>query len=169
MAFIGRKKTAFSLVSISVVALLFLQGSSFASVATPKKPFHAVVVKVVDGDTIDVKNSSGVVERVRVYGIDTPEKWEPCFKEASRLTKNLVTVGEVKVLPRGRGRYGRLLGFVITDDRKSLGLELLKNGMARVYSNGYAPKNEETYKRYKLAQIHAMSGADGIWGKGCRI
>lgn len=128
-----------------------------------RKQFHATVIKVVDGDTIDVRAARGRVERVRVYGVDSPERWEPCHKIAAAFVRELLLDRDVKIIPQGRGRYGRLLGFVMLE-RKSLGLELVRGGMARVYSNGFAPKNPATYQRYQMAQIHAMSGRFGIWG-----
>ena len=128
-----------------------------------RKPFHATVIKIIDADTLDVRDGKGIVERVRVYGIDGPERWEPCHELAAGFARENLLNRTVKIIPQGRGKYGRLLGFVMMD-RKSLGLELVKGGLARVYSNGFAPKNHATYKRYQLAQIHAMSGHFGIWG-----
>jgi len=121
------------------------------------------VIRAVDGDTIDVLIGNKT-ERVRIYGINAPERWEPRHKEATAFTKKMTLGKRVKLLARGRGKYGRLLAFVIVDD-KSVGLELVKNGLARVYSNGFAPENARTYERYKKAQIHAMSGDFGIWAK----
>jgi len=131
-----------------------------------RKPFHATVIKIIDADTLDVREASGKVKRVRVYGIDGPERWEPCHKLAAGFVKEILLNRDVRIIPQGRGKYGRLLGFVMMD-RKSLGLELVRGGMARVYSNGFAPKNRATYKRYQLAQIHAMTGHIGIWSNNC--
>ncbi len=156
-----------TLALIASLALLPLE-SSYGSSGTDLKPFSAHVIKVIDGDTIDIKDSDGKINRVRIYGVNTPERWEPCFKNASQFTSQLVLGEKVRVLPRGRGKYGRLLGFVLTDNYKSLGLELVEAGMARVYSNQYAPKNTDTYKRYQVAQIHAMNGTLGIWGRHCK-
>ena len=163
--------------SIAFLLLFLLSGlvpgGETGEIDNSRKNFHATVIKVIDGDTIDVRNTSvvhgsgGNVERIRVYGIDSPERWEPCHEKAAGFVKELLINRDVKIIPQGRGKYGRLLGFVMMD-RKSLGLELVKGGLARVYSNGFAPKNSATYKRYQLAQIHAMSGHFGIWGNMCR-
>ncbi len=124
---------------------------------------YGEVLKVLDGDTLDVQVGAKV-ERVRIYGIDAPERGEPHYKDAKEFTAKMTMDKEVKLLKRGRGYYGRLLAFVMVDG-KSVGLELVRNGLARVYSNNFAPVNPRTFERYKKGQIHAMSGDFGIWGK----
>lgn len=150
-----------------VFLFCFTLASEGGGVRKDREPFHATVIKIIDGDTIDVRRDSGRVERIRVYGVDGPERWEPCHKRAADFVKTMLLNRDVKIIPQGRGKYGRLLGFVMME-RKSLGLELVTSGLARVYSNGFAPKNHATYQRYQMAQIHAMSGQFGIWGNKCK-
>jgi endonuclease YncB( thermonuclease family) len=90
------------------------------------------VVNIVDGDTIDVRNDDGVEERVRVVGIDTPERGECAFGEASIAMADLV-MGEQVTLVAGaqddRDRYDRILRYVDVGDTDA-GLELIKLGLA---------------------------------------
>jgi hypothetical protein len=69
----------------------------------------ATLVKVIDGDTIDVKLSNGKEERIRLIGIDTPERGETCFSEATDRLKELLTDGRVALIKdkSERDRYGR--------------------------------------------------------------
>lgn len=127
----------------------------------PAEPLYGKVIKVIDGDTIEVIIGNER-EVVRVYGINSPERGQPHWKAAKNLMEKMTMGKRVKLLTRGRGKYGRLLAFVMVD-KKSAGLELVKSGLARVYSNSFAPDNPQTYERYKKAQIHAMSGDLGIW------
>ena len=46
------------------------------------------VARIVDGDTLDVL-IDGVKHRVRLFGVDTPERGEPCYKEATERTRQL--------------------------------------------------------------------------------
>jgi endonuclease YncB( thermonuclease family) len=73
------------------------------------------VIHVVDGDTLDVRGSDGSEHRIRVIGIDTPERGECGYTEASDALAGLV-LGERVVLNAGAGatrdRYGRLLRYV---------------------------------------------------------
>ncbi len=78
------------------------------------------MVKIIDGDTIDVEIGERT-ERVRLIGIDTPETKKPnapveCWgPEASAFTTSLLPIGAVVRIERdivGRDDYGRLLGYV---------------------------------------------------------
>lgn len=78
---------------------------------------QAVVTRVIDGDTIDVR-LNGQEVRVRYIGVNTPERDESCFSSASEANRALVE-GQSVVLTRDRSdtdRYGRLLRFVYVGD-----------------------------------------------------
>jgi len=89
------------------------------------------VVNVVDGDTIDVRGAGGQ-ERVRIIGIDTPERGECGFDEASAALsafiqgKNVELVGGAR---DDRDRYGRILRYVDLDTADA-GLVLIEAGWA---------------------------------------
>lgn len=68
------------------------------------------VAKIVDGDTIDVKLSSGPI-RVRLTSIDTPEKGQPWGKEAAAALSRLVLNRPVEIEPFGQDRYDRMIGL----------------------------------------------------------
>lgn len=90
------------------------------------------LVKVVDGDTIDVKDNTNLVQRVRLVGIDTAERGECGFSEASTTLAQLVgssTFDLVLADTDDKDRYGRLLRYVDVEGR-DLGLELIKGGFA---------------------------------------
>ena len=99
----------------------------------PKRPKNTWrVVHVVDGDTVDVVSSRGASERVRVIGIDTPERGECGFGPASSALAKLVLDRQVKLRPGARDdrdRYGRLLRYVDVDGTDA-GLRLIKKGLA---------------------------------------
>lgn len=91
--------------------------------------YVATCVKVVDGDTVDLDISVGfnihIKERVRIYGIDTPEvygvkKESEEYKNgmlASNRTKELVEGKEVLVntIKDKTGKYGRYLAYILVD------------------------------------------------------
>ena len=77
----------------------------------------AVVTRVIDGDTIDVR-LNGEIVRVRYIGVNTPERDEACFSSATEANRALVE-GQSVVLTRDQSdtdRYGRLLRFVYVGD-----------------------------------------------------
>jgi len=103
---------------------------------------NAVVERVVDGDTIDVR-IDGHRERVRLIGINTPETKDPrkpveCYgPEASALTTMLLPAGTAVRLERdaeARDDYGRLLAYVRRRDGLFVNLELARQGAAEVLS-----------------------------------
>jgi endonuclease YncB( thermonuclease family) len=90
------------------------------------------VFHIVDGDTLDVRSSSGVEERIRVIGIDTPERGECGFDAAAQALSALVGGKTVELVPGARDdrdRYDRLLRYVDVDGVDA-GLELIKQGLA---------------------------------------
>jgi endonuclease YncB( thermonuclease family) len=65
--------------AVIVVLMLFVP-TAFS--AAPREVLIGTVTRVIDGDTLDVKLSSGPI-RIRLYGVDTPEKNQPHRKKAS--------------------------------------------------------------------------------------
>jgi micrococcal nuclease len=95
------------------------------------------VVHVVDGDTIDVALDSGRRTRVRVIGVDTPERGQCFFTRATDATERLAALKRVVLAGDAtratHDRYGRLLAYVWLAGGHDLGLQLLRDGVARVY------------------------------------
>src|SRR5687767_10119123 len=101
-------------------ALLFLAALLAAACADadpPPERTPARLVRVVDGDTIRAR-VAGVEERVRYIGIDTPERDQRCFVEATRLNERLLRRGPLRLEfdRERRDRFGRLLAYVYAGD-----------------------------------------------------
>jgi micrococcal nuclease len=77
----------------------------------------ATLLRVIDGDTIDVE-LNGERQRVRYIGMNTPERDEPCFDEATQANMDLVAGHEIRLEKdvSESDRYGRLLRYVFVDD-----------------------------------------------------
>jgi endonuclease YncB( thermonuclease family) len=87
---------------------------------------------VVDGDTVDVRRPDGTEERVRVVGIDTPERGECGFGPATSAMVELVLGREVELVAGARDdrdRYDRILRYVDVDGVDA-GLALIERGLA---------------------------------------
>lgn len=115
------------------------------------KTYSAVVVRVVDGDTVDVRvkawaNTPFEVMGLRVNGIDTPEsmaQFAHCPKElalglaAKAFAKTLTKPGDrIRFVYLGHDKYFRIDATVYVPPRRSWANIMLRNGMARVYSGG---------------------------------
>ena len=127
--------------------------------------------RVVDGDTIDVTIDLGFdlfkKERVRVAGIDTPEKRTRDLEEkelgidaTNWLKKHLEEAisGEEDLVIRtelvgGVGKYGRLLGWLyIADSQLSLNEMMIEEGYAWAYDGGTKQKNFEELREIRRSK-----------------
>ena len=89
------------------------------------------VVGVADGDTITVMHE-GKGERIRLYGIDCPERSQDFGRRAKQFTSDLVFGKVVEVEAIDRDRYGRTVGMVYINEI-SVNAEIIKAGYAWVY------------------------------------
>ena len=129
------------------------------------------ITKVVDGDTIDVVIDLGFDiykhERVRIAGIDTPEKRTRDLEEkklgidATNWMKGTLedTInGEHELTIRtelkgGVGKYGRLLGWLyVGDQEKSLNEQMIDEGYAWCYDGGTKRKDFESLREIRRSQ-----------------
>ena len=95
--------------------------------------FYGRVVGVADGDTITVL--VGVEpRRVRLAGVDAPEKGQPFGQRAKQALSRLVFGRTVRVVVHGQDRYGRTLGEVRLPDGGSLNELLVEEGWAWHYT-----------------------------------
>jgi len=99
--------------------------------------FTGKVVGVSGGDTISVMRGDRSV-KVRLHGIDCPEKKQAFGTRAKQFTSDLAFGKEVTVRIQTTDRYGRIVGMVILPDGKNLNWELVGTGFARWYRK-YAP------------------------------
>ena len=92
----------------------------------------AKVVSVTDGDTIKVYNVDKGQVKIRMYGIDTPEKAQPFGKAAEKHLASLVAGTTVKVESVTTDRYGRTVG-IVSDNEVNINKEMVRAGYAWVY------------------------------------
>jgi len=119
------------------------------------------VSTVVDGDTVDVVRSTGVVERVRLVGINAPERGE-CVSEAATAAMAELVGGRSVRLVRDRtdrDEYGRLLRYVEVDGVDA-GLELVRTGLAVVRVSEPDVAREGLLR---AAEAEAKGAGRGLW------
>jgi endonuclease YncB( thermonuclease family) len=150
-------------------ALCAALGAAFAFVdettaaASGRFTHLGTVVRVVDGDTVDVRLTSGKRERVRLIGIDATERGACFSAQASARARALAA--DRRVVLRGdstqdtRDRYGRLLAYVWVSGR-DLGYQLLAGGFAKVYVYRDVFERHSAYAR---AERGAKASLRGLW------
>lgn len=89
------------------------------------------VIHVADGDTITVMHD-GKPEKIRLYGIDTPEKKQEFGKKAKAFTKRMLAGKIVDVEVKAKDRYGRTVA-IIRSGGNNINAALVANGYAWVY------------------------------------
>lgn len=106
--------------------------------------YRAIVIGVVDGDTLDVNIDLGFdvwrKERVRLYGIDSPEKYTVAGKLAWAAASLLLPAGDVVTVRttkyRSEDKYGRYLAAVLLGDGRSMSDVLIEAGHGVAYFGG---------------------------------
>ena len=129
------------------------------------------IVKVLDGDTIDVLIDLGFdlykKERVRIAGVDTPEKRTRDLEEKAlgidatnwlkaKLTETIKGDEELTIrteLKGGVGKYGRLLGWLyVGEDNVSLNEQMIGEGYAWPYDGGTKQKDFEELRELRRSR-----------------
>ena len=111
------------------------------------------VKRIVDGDTVYMKDGT----KVRLHGIDTPERDQPYGKQATRNLDKLIG-GKVFVVEKDTDRYGRLVGVIYTPEGVNVNEAMVCNGSAWWYSR-YAKFDSGLRK----CQAKAKEEGLGLW------
>ncbi len=130
----------------------------------PAGSFAQVVERVVDGDTLIVRD----VGRVRLIGVDTPESVHPnrpvefFGREASAFTKRLVAGKRVRLEydQRRTDRYGRTLAYVHLPDGTFVNAEIIRRG----YGHAYTRFPFKHLDRFRQLEREARRAGRGLWG-----
>lgn len=144
---LSKNKLINFLITLFIFFLLFPQISS---------AWSGKVVGVSDGDTIKVIHN-GTQEKIRLYGIDCPEKGQPFGQKAREFTAGIVAGKTVEVKPSAIDKYGRTVAWIYADG-KCVNKELLKAGMAWHY------KKYSTESNLADLEAHAKMRRIGLWG-----
>lgn len=117
--------------------------------------FYALVSRVIDGDTIEVFNGQKR-ERIRLNGIDCPEKKQAFGAHATAALNNLVKYKKIKIQYTKEEKYGRILGTIFIENndftQTNVNLKMIEEGFA--LSSNYL---------YDAAEASAKKIKKGIW------
>ncbi|MEE4240204.1 MAG: thermonuclease family protein [Desulfopila sp.] len=126
--------------------------------------YPAFVIKILDGDTFEVVEGRAR-QRIRLWGIDTPEWDQPFSLEAKKYLKSLLYHRQIEVEPLYRDTYGRLVARIFLHG-KCVNRELVKDGYAWVHV--YFCK-EKICSSWKKLEQNAKLAKTGLWGRGDAI
>ena len=144
---------------ILLVALVSILASC-SRVAT--NSISGTVVKIADGDTITILDAQNVQHKIRLQGIDAPERRQD-FSEVSREHLASLVFGKyVRIEYEKVDRYGRLVGKVWVDGNDEC-LEQLKAGLAWHYKEYENEQQAADRQLYATTEQEARAQKRGIW------
>jgi endonuclease YncB( thermonuclease family) len=117
------------------------------------------VVRVADGDTISVLDRNNTQYKIRLHGIDTPEREQAHGRAAWDALSDLVAGRNVGVVVLGRDSYGRLDGIVFLD-QTNINLAMVAAGHAWWYRH-YAPDD----RLLEATEREAREARRGLWAR----
>lgn len=135
---------------------LFLASLTLFTSTALAADFSGPVVSVIDGDTLDVLHN-GQAERIRLNGIDAPEKGQPYGKKAKQFLSDLVGGKTVTVESHKLDRHRRTVADVLLPDGTNVSRELLKAGFAWWY------KQYSKDETLGALEQEAREGKRGLW------
>ena len=127
------------------------------SAVTTASEFTGKVIKVIDGDTIDVLTDDNDTIRIRLHGIDCPERGQPFGNNATQALKDSILGNVVKVVSHGQDRYERTIGEIYHDGTQ-INRSLVAVGLAWHYVK-YAPDDITLAE----AETQARELKTGLW------
>ena len=113
-------------------------------------------MKVADGDTITVLDAANVQHKIRLQGIDAPEKAQAFGNVSKQHLSSLVFGKDISVKYTKRDKYGRILGTIYVDNL-DINLEMLRAGLAWHY------KRFDSTPAYAAAELEARQNRRGLW------
>ena len=146
-----------------------------SSMSTPDLPVttttNALVVRVVDGDTITVRlDQTGEEAHIRMLGINTPETVDPrrpveCFgKEASEKARQILSGTSVRIeTDSSQGeldKYGRALAYVFPEDGANFAELMISEGYGHEYTYNLPYKYQS---EFQAAERRAREEKKGLW------
>lgn len=117
------------------------------------------VVSVADGDTITILTATNQQIKIRLYGIDTPERGQEFGQKAKQFTSALVHGKLVEVKTYDTDRYGRTVGVVMIEG-KNVNEEIIRTGYAWQYQK-YC--SEPFCQEWRKLEEGARSQRIGLW------
>lgn len=120
--------------------------------------FSGKVVGVSDGDTYTILTGSNKQIKVRLQGVDCPEKNQAFGSKAKQYASSLVFGKAVTVEVVSTDRYGRTVGIVKTADGVNVNYRMVESGFAWWYRQ-YAPDDSELKKAEEAARVNRS----GLW------
>lgn len=127
--------------------------------------FSGKVVKIVDGDTFDLLLKNNTTLRVRMNGIDCPEKRQPYFKNAKQALAINIFGKTISIVSKSKDKYKRTLADVYFN-KEHINLKMIANGFAwhyKKYSADIILAKAELNARVKKLGLWSLPSPIAPW------
>lgn len=132
------------------------------SLSTQATTLTGRVVAIADGDTLTALDEHKVQHKIRLAGIDAPEKRQAYGQRSRQSLADLVFNRVVQIELGKKDRYGRGVGKVMLDGQ-DINLELLRLGLAWHYKAYEREQSVQDRALYAHAEQQARAGRLGLW------
>jgi len=142
--------------------ILLLSASLLLANTSAADMLQGRVVGVSDGDTVTVLDTSHTQFKIRLMGIDAPEKKMPFGQKSKEHLSDLVFNKQVTVEYSKRDKYGRTVGKILVDGVDA-NLEQVKAGLAWHYKQYQKEQTPDDRTAYAQAEELARTAKAGLW------
>ncbi len=141
---------------------IFSFATLFISCCLSAATIQGKVVSVADGDTVTVLDAQKNQHKIRLQGIDAPEKAQAYGNKSKQSLHEMVHGQKVTVDYQRKDKYGRVVGKILLNNT-DVCLEQIKRGMAWHYKQYANEQPKEDRETYTLAEQQAKDELKGLW------
>jgi len=145
--------------TIRVITLFLL---AFLSLAVSADTLTGKVIKITDGDTLYALDANHKQHKIRLAGIDAPERKQAYGLASRKHLASIVADKQIRIEYQKRDRYGRIVGKVLLDGIDAC-LEQVKAGYAWHYKKYQHEQSLEDQRLYANAENQAREERLGLW------
>lgn len=143
--------------------LLVLSGCLNEQTQAKTHLYTAQVVRVSDGDSVQVRDAHGRKRKIRMAYIDAPELKQSFGRNSHRHLRQLIGGKKVQVEPFTHDQYGREVSRILLNG-KDINLAQIQDGMAWHYrSIAKKEQKKNDYRQYRQAEKNAKKNRLGLW------
>lgn len=135
--------------------LLFLL--FFHCILCSAQRFTVKVVGISDGDTFTAINEDNLQLKIRLYGIDAPEKKQAFGNKSKEFLSSLIFGKNITIDVQSQDSWGRYIAYAFTPEGRDVSYLMIESGMA-----WHFVKYDNTAV-YELAEIDAKKAQRGLW------
>lgn len=155
-----RRLAVIGLILVGLIGIGLAGCGTEKGLAPPSGPYR--VAEVFDGDSFNLTAADGRIVRVRIAGIDAPEKRQPYSQKAKESMESLLSSGPIKLTPIKIDRFERWVAHVSVN-QQDIGLIQIQRGYAWFFTRYQQDLDDRRRQEYAQAETTARREGVGLW------